>query len=103
MKVLKEKWKGLKNGYDNKVWNIDKVIEAFKTQEVLIEFIRYKLETKETCIDLPIAIGKKLKYQDRAFLEASPIDIKQDLHIKMNLWIYWKWLQINTNRHMGHM
>ena len=70
MKVLKEKWKGLKNGYDNKVWNINKVIEAFKTQEVLIEFVRYKLETKETRVDIPIAIGKKLKYQDRAFFRS---------------------------------
>jgi len=70
MKVLKEKWKGLKNSYDNKVWNINKVIEAFKTQEVLIEFVRYKLETKETYVDIPIAIGKKLKYQDRAFFRS---------------------------------
>ncbi|RIB22459.1 hypothetical protein C2G38_2173927 [Gigaspora rosea] len=66
-KVWRAKSKAIKDLFNSNEWSIDKIIEAFKSQESIVSFVKHKLETKTTSMEIPPAIGTKLKYQDKAF------------------------------------
>lgn len=66
-KVWRAKSKAIKDSFNSNEWSIDKIIEAFKSQESIVSFVKHKLETKTTSREIPPAIGTKLKYQDKAF------------------------------------
>src|SRR5260364_9258 len=86
--MLKVKSKVTKEYFNVEEWSIDKIIEAFKTKESVLEFVKYKLETKATNMEIPPAIETKLKYQDRAFFryftnrqETRPAHQKEFMHL----------------------
>src|SRR5260364_65043 len=86
--MLKIKSKVTKECFNIEEWSINKIIEAFKTKESILEFVKHKLETKVTNMEILPAIETKLKYQDRAFFrcftnrqETRPAHQKKFMHL----------------------